>query len=155
MKDNLVQWWAGRSQRERALLLVMLAIAAPLLLWLLYLMPIDRAIESARTEHWAATQRLIQVRSDTASLKGASSVAREAAQVIAQRSAAAAGFVPTRLEPTSDGKVSLTLGSAKPAALARWVRALDAEGLFVESINLRPNADGTVAVDAVFTPRRG
>lgn len=155
MTERFVQWWAGRSQRERALLIVMGALAVPVLLWLLFLLPLDRALENARTEHWAATQRLIQVRGDAEALKGASGAAREAARVIAERSAAAAGFVPSRLETATDGRVSLTLPSAKPAALSRWIAALDAEGLFVEAMSLRPNPDGTVAVDATFRARRG
>ena len=64
---------------RRALLLVVAALGAPVLLWLLFLLPLDRAIESARTDHWAATQRLIQVRSDADALKGARVTAREAA----------------------------------------------------------------------------
>lgn len=155
MKERFIQWWAGRSRRERGLLVTMAALAVPVLSWLLVLMPLDRGLESARAEHWSATQRLIQVRSDADSVQGANSVAREAAQVIAERSAAAAGFAPTRLDPMPDGTVSVSFGAAKPAALSRWIRGLDGEGLFVDTINVRPNADGTVAVDATLRPRRG
>lgn len=155
MNEQLIQWWAGRSQRERALLLIMAALAIPVLSWLLILMPLDRALEGARTEHWAATQRLIQVRGDAESLGTSGAIARDSARAIAERSAIAAGFAPTRLDPMPDGTVAVTLGAAKPAALSRWLRGLDAEGLFVDTINIRPNADGTVAVDATLRQRRG
>ncbi len=155
MTETFVQWWAGRSQRERALLLVMLALALPILAWLLILRPIDLALDTARANHWAATTRLIQVRSDAGLLESTASVANETAQAIAARSASAAGFVPSRLDPTPDGKAMLTLPSAKPAALARWLQALDREGVFVETMTVRPNSDSTVAVEAVLRPRRG
>lgn len=154
MTENLTQWWAGRSQRERVLLLVMLALALPILAWLLILRPIEAALETARTDHWAATARLIQVRSDAGLLKSTATVANETAQAIAARSASAAGFVPSRLDPTPDGKAMLSLPSAKPAALAKWLTALDREGVFVETITVRPNSDSTVAVEAVLRPRK-
>lgn len=154
MTENIVQWWAGRSQRERVMLIVMLAIALPILAWLLILRPIDSALETARNDHWVATTRLIQVRSDAGLLKNTTAIANETAQAIAARSASAAGFVPSRLDPTPDGKAMLTLPSAKPAALARWLSALDREGVFVETITVRPNSDSTVAVEAVLRPRK-
>ena len=155
MNATIVQWWAGRSQRERVLLLVMLALALPILAWLLVLRPIDNALETARADHWAATTRLIQVRSDAGLLKSAAVSANETAQAIAARSASAAGFVPSRLDPTPDGKAMLSLPSAKPAALARWLEALDREGIIVETISMRPNSDATVAVEAVLRARKG
>lgn len=155
MTETIVQWWAGRSQRERTLILAMLALALPVLAWLLVLRPIELALETARDEHWAATTRLIQVRSDAGLLKSAAVSANETAQAIAARSASAAGFVPSRLDPTPDGKAMLSLPSAKPAALARWLNALDREGVFVETISVRPNTDSTVAVEAVLRARKG
>ena len=62
------------------------------------------------------------------------------------------GFV-TRIDPGADGRVLFALASAKPIALNRWLEALDAQGIFVEQISIRPNSDATLAVDATLRAR--
>jgi general secretion pathway protein M len=155
MIEATVQWWQARSQREHILLGVMFALLVPVLIWLLIVRPLDAALKTARSDHWAASERLAQVRADAEAIKVPSTAASEGAQSIVTRLSSGAGLVPSRLDQGADGRVMLGLSSAKPVALRAWLKALDTEGVFVETITIRPNSDATVSVDAVLRARRG
>jgi general secretion pathway protein M len=54
---EIKQWYAARSPRERRLLLMMAAIAAPLLVWLLLVAPLGNAYDEALQRHLQAVDR--------------------------------------------------------------------------------------------------
>jgi general secretion pathway protein M len=155
MIETALQWWQARSQREHIMLAIMLALLVPVLIWVLVIRPLDTALETARSDHWAASQRLVQVRADAEAIKAPSTAAFDGAQSIVTRLSSGAGLVPSRLDPGADGRVMVGLSSAKPVALRTWLKALDTEGVFVETITIRPNSDATVSVDAVLRARKG
>jgi len=153
MIDRMTEWWRGRSQREQILLGIMIVLLVAVFGWLAILRPIDAGLARARDENALAMARLERVRSDATALKSQKAFAADTAQAIVSRSANEAGFTPTRLDPQAGGRVIVGLASAKPVALVKWLHALDAQGVFVERIGLRPNSDATVAVDATFRAR--
>lgn len=155
MKTTVLNWWAGRSARERILIGIMIALLLPVLLWLMLIRPLDAALEGARVDNWAASERLLQVRADAEALAVSARAPSEPAQAIVNRLAGAAGFVPTRMDQAAEGRVMLGLSSAKPVALRAFIRALDREGVFVETMTIRANSDATVSVDAVLRARKG
>lgn len=153
MMDRMTDWWRGRSQREQILLGTMIALFIVVLGWLAVLRPLDAGLARAREDNATALARLERVRSDALALKSGKAFATDTAQSIVSRSANEAGFTPTRLDPQAEGRVIVGLASAKPVALTRWLQALDAQGVFVEQIGLRPNSDATLAVDATLRAR--
>lgn len=155
MKTTMMNWWAGRSARERILLGIMMALLVPVFVWLVLIRPLEAALEGARTDNWAASERLLQVRADAEAMALSARAPTEPTQAIVNRLAAVAGFVPTRVDPGAEGRVMLGLGSAKPVALRAFIRALDREGVFVETMTVRANSDATVSVDAVLRARKG
>jgi general secretion pathway protein M len=155
MKTAVLNWWAGRSARERILLGLMIALLVPVFVWLLLIRPLDAALEGARTDNWAASERLLQVRADAEAMALSARTPGEPTREIVNRLAAVAGFVPSRVDPAAEGRVMLGLASAKPVALRAFVRALDREGVFVETMTIRANSDATVSVDAVLRARKG
>ena len=56
------EWYVSRSERERRLILIMLAIAVPLLAWLIVVLPLSQARESALERHVEAIDRNGRVR---------------------------------------------------------------------------------------------
>jgi len=153
MMDRMTDWWRGRSQREQILLGTMIALLIVVFGWLAVLRPLDAGLARAREDNATAIARLERVRSDALALKAGKAFAVDTAQAIVSRSASETGFTPTRLDPQAGGRVIVGLASAKPIALTKWLQALDAQGVFVEQIGLRPNSDATLAVDATLRAR--
>lgn len=153
MMGQLTDWWRGRSQREQILLGIMMGLFLAVFGWLAILRPIEAGLATARSDNALAVERLERVRRDASVLKTKMAYASDTAQAIASRSADEAGFSPTRLDPQSGSRVIIGLSTAKPVALFRWLRTLDAQGVFVEQISLRPNSDTTLAVDATLRAR--
>lgn len=153
MIERLKGWYSGRSPREQRLLGIMMALLVIVIGWLGVLRPLDTGLAQARADQELAIIRLERVRSDVLALKTGGTAATDSAQALVSRLADQAGFSPTRLDPGAEGRVLTGLASAKPVALTRWLEALDAQGVFVEQISIRPNSDATLAVDATFRAR--
>lgn len=153
MIARLKGWYSGRSPREQRLLGIMMAFLVIVIGWLGVLRPLDTGLAQARADQELAIIRLERVRSDALALEAGGTAATDSAQALVSRLADQAGFSPTRLDPGAEGRVLTGLASAKPVALTRWLEALDAQGVFVEQISIRPNSDATLAVDATFRAR--
>ena len=153
MMERWTSWWQGRSQREQVLVSIMVALFLAVFCWLAILQPIEKGLATARQDNGLAMERLERVRRDASALKAKMVFATDAAQAIVSRSANEAGFTPTRLDPQSGNRVIIALPAAKPVGLIRWLKSLDAQGVFVEQISLRPNSDMTLAVDATLRAR--
>lgn len=146
-------WWRERSEREQVMLAIMAALAALVFGWLLIVRPLDMALSNARADQDAAIARLERVRAAAAMLDDTPDAPTESAHALIARSAAAAGFVPTRLDPGANGAVMLGLSSAKAVALSKWLKSLEMQGVHVEQITVRPNSDSTLSVDATLKAR--
>lgn len=153
MTEKFTLWWRERSERERVMLAVMAVLAALVFGWLLIVRPLDAALAGARAGQDAAIARLERVRADAAALEEARAPIDGSPHALIARSASAAGFVPTRLDPGADGTVMLGLSSAKAVALSKWLKTLEAEGVHIEQITIRPNSDATLSVDATLKAR--
>lgn len=153
MIERLKAWYDDRSSREQVLLGVMMAFLVIVIGWLAILRPLESGLTQARGDHEMAIARLKRVRSDALAFESGRTAPTASAPALVSRLADEAGFSPTRLDPGSEGRVLTGLASAKPVALGRWLAALDAQGVFVEQISIRPNSDATVAVDATFRAR--
>lgn len=153
MTEKFTLWWRERSEREQVMLAVMAMLAALVFGWLLVVRPLDVALANARAEQDAAITRLERVKTAAAALDEAGRPIDGSPHALIARSAAAAGFVPTRLDPGANGAVMLGLSSAKAVALSKWLKSLEAEGVHVEQITIRPNSDATLSVDATLKAR--
>jgi general secretion pathway protein M len=144
-------FWAERTQRERVLLGVMFAMAAAMLLWFGMARPLMAARERAELRLASASDEagLIAARramrtGDAPAYKGG-----PAADLV-RATGSAAGFTVTRADSDGAGGVSLAVASAKAPALFTWLTSLEQQGLRVATIDLRANADGSLAVEATL-----
>ena len=153
MIEQLKSWYRDRSTREQRLLGIMMTLLFAVIGWIAILRPINAGLEQANANNELAVARLERVRGDALALEAGGPVATESPQSLVSRLAGEAGFSPTRIDPGSDGRVLIGLASAKPIALTRWLEALDAQGVFVEQISIRPNSDATLAIDATLRAR--
>lgn len=155
MKAQFLDWWRGRSPRERTLLLVMFALAVATILWLGVYRPIGDTLSNARARHEAAIVRLGDVRTQAEALKALGKrrlplPSGPLAPLITQ-SASEAGFVNAAIGAQGDRRVTVSVPAARPAALFSWIAGLEARGIVVERLSARANSDQTISVDATMT----
>jgi general secretion pathway protein M len=151
MKAQLLDWWRQRSVREQRLLLVMVALLAVTILWLGIYRPIQDARSGARERHQQAVVRLAEMRAEAAALRpGPAALSGPLASVVTQ-SATDAGFANAAVTPRGDGRVAVSIPSARPAPFFAWIASLEARGIVVEQLSARANADPTLAVAATLT----
>jgi general secretion pathway protein M len=157
MNERLRQIWAERSLRERQLLVVMVALFAVVVL----VFGILRPIASAKA---AAQDRLDRVTIESGQIAAAVETLRDAKKgapppltgtlvLAVSQSATTAGFTLATLDPQGDDRVGISLPSAKSPALFAWLRALAQQGVFVERMTMRTNADATLAVEGTLRQR--
>jgi general secretion pathway protein M len=160
MIAGLASWFRGRTLRERRLILVMLALAALLLVWLLVVRPLGDALSAARERHGAAVAALAEARTRADAIgrleKAPPMPLDSPVASLVGRAAAEAGFRLSRLDPDGDRAVAVAMEAARPQAFFAWVSEMEAgRGLVVERLTATSNSDRTLAVEVVFRARRG
>ena len=150
-------WFAGRSLRERRLILVMLALAAVTVLWGLVIRPVRDGLADARERHAGAVMRLGETRAAVATLRYIQRVrtaplAGSLADTVRAR-ADAAGFTLASLDQDAPDRVRVTIQSARPAALSGWLAQLERGGILIDSAAIKDNGDRTVGVSLTLRAR--
>jgi general secretion pathway protein M len=146
-------WYLTRTQREQLLLLAMLAIAVPLLAWLLIVRPVTSAYQEALRAHLEAVDRhgRVLVLADVAKRSppaprlpsGGADVSLIVTEVATQSGVALQGT-----SPSGSNAVDVTVGGGQGPAIAQWLRGLDQRGFVVQELRMTPLPDGTVNVSA-------
>jgi general secretion pathway protein M len=158
MTARLRQMWAERSTREQQLIAVMLGLLAIVILVFGIIRPLVHATTAARDRLDRATIEGGQIAAAVETLRDAKKAAPPlltGTMVLAvSQSAGTAGFTLSTLDPQGDDRVGITLPSAKSPALFAWLRTLAQQGIFVERMTLRTNADTTLAVEVTLRLRK-
>ncbi|GAA4770006.1 hypothetical protein GCM10023219_15570 [Stakelama sediminis] len=162
MTASLSQWWLGRSRRERNLLLLMLAIAVPILLWLLVVRPLDTAFTTARlslNESIARHGRII-AKADALMAapvpdapKGKPLDTLASLSVLVADAASQIGLTLDSANPVGSNAIDIRIAQARPAAVTGMLSHLETRGLSVESMRMTPAGTGTVSVSARLVRR--
>ncbi|WP_129790863.1 type II secretion system protein GspM [Sphingosinicella sp. CPCC 101087] len=157
MIATLVQWWRLRSERERVLLLVMFALVALVLLWLIVIRPLADALDSAKQRHGEAVSALAEARARMGAAAGASGGPTASAPLPVDshigRTAAEAGFTGARIVARGPARASVSIDAARPQAVFAWLGRMEQDGLVVESLRARANDDRTLAVELELKAR--
>jgi len=145
----LQNWFGGRSPREKRLLLVMAGLAIVTIVWGLILRPLGDAMAGARERHAAAVVRYGETAARVEALRDARAarvplLTGSLADAVRAR-AEQAGFPLTSLDPAGNDGVSVSIQSARGAALTAWLARLERAGIVVEGATLTDNGDRTVA----------
>ncbi len=153
--SGLRAWFAGRSLRERRMILVMLALLAVTIIWGGIILPVRDGLSGARERYADAVIRFAATRSEVDLLSAAGRrvpLSGTLADTLRLR-ADAAGFVLASVDDAGSGRVHATIQAARPGALGRWLGGLEANGILIESATWRNNNDGSVAADLVVRAR--
>jgi general secretion pathway protein M len=147
------QWYVARSSRERRLILLMLAIAVPLLAWLLVVMPLGKAYDEALDRHLEAVDRNGRVRAlaearDSPRPQAAAVAGGPELPLVIAEAATQAGLTVDSNSVAGPDDMTVSIAQARPAAAVQWLRDFELRGIRVEDLRMTPSADGTVAVTA-------
>ena len=157
MSERLLIWWRGRTRREQGLLLVMLALAAVVLGWLLVVRPLSDRIDEAQRRHGAALVALAEKRGEAEALRRLESrpVVEATLPVDAMigRSAAEAGFAGARIVGQGPARATVAIDAARPQAFFSWVAQLERSGLAVDRLRAQANSDRTLSAELVLRAR--
>jgi len=159
MTLGLTSWWRARTLREQRLLLLMLALFALVLGWLLVIRPLGDALDAAQRRHAAAVVALADARVRAEGARRLRSERRDAPPLpvdgLLGRTATEAGFAGARIAADGPARASVAIDAARPQAFFAWVRLLERRGLIVDTLRARANDDRTLAIEAAFRARSG
>jgi general secretion pathway protein M len=149
MTERFRLWFAGRSLRERRMLLVMVALLALTIVWGGIIRPVTDGLSSARERH---TDALIRLAEAQARVKELEAVQRQRpapleAQLdtVIRDRANEAGFALASVTPDGPNRVQITIATARPGPLLGWVAGLESAGILVDSLSTTDNGDKTVS----------
>ena len=150
------EWLSGRTPRERQLILLMVAIASPLLVWLLVIRPMSLAYDEALERQLEAVDRNGQVRMLADAAKAAPRAARVAAPaadlgLVVAEAASQAGLALEGNSPAGPNAVAITIAQAPPKTAVQWLGDLEERGLTVGEWKMTPSGSGTVSLSARVT----
>lgn len=152
---GLRAWFAGRSLRERRMILVMLALLAVTIVWAGVIRPVRDGLASARDRHADAVMRLGETQNAVDALKANRRIRPLTGSLadVVRAEATAAGFTIGTLDQQGAGRVHLTIQSGRGPALSAWLARLERLGILVEAATLRDTGNGTLAADLVVRSR--
>lgn len=144
-------FYSERTAREQRLILLMLAIAVPLLIWLLLVRPLDKAYDSALERHLEAIDRNGRVRALATAPRAApptTSAATQDVGLLVADSASRSGLTLGANASAEPGTVNITIPQGPLVAAMQWLRELEASGMRIEDLRMVPAGEGSVSVTA-------
>jgi len=139
------------------MLLSLIAVAVPVLAWLLVIRPLDLALAAARERHGEAVIALAETRAAVEALAAIDGAARTdlaaPLDITIAQAAAEAGFPVTSVTPEGPARAKLISPSVRPQAFFGWIGQMEARGLIAERLSARASPDQTLAVEVTFRAR--
>jgi general secretion pathway protein M len=156
MIARLTEWFDERTPRERRLVLLMLAIAIPVLVWLLIVRPMAQAYDDALEQHLEAVDRNGRVRMLADAAKATPRAVRAAPSaadlgLVVAEAAGQAGLALEGNNPAGANAVAITVGQAPARTAVQWLNDLETRGLTVEEWKMTPSGPGTISLSARVT----
>ena len=157
MIGNLRTWFAGRSMREKRLLLVMFTLLALTVIWAGVVRQVGDRLSTSRELYAATVEHLAETKSRVAAIRSLQAnrpapLAGGLAEAV-RGAAQDAGFVITNLNEPATGEVHVVLQSVRPGAFSAWLVQLERSGVLVDAAQLTQNGDRTVAADLTLRSR--
>lgn len=150
MIGELRAWYVGRSRREQLMLLLMLAVALPVLAWLLVVRPLSAAYDRALTDHLEAVDRHGRVLALTSgsprSVRGGE-FGGDLQQLVTQ-TAGQVGIALGRVVPAGPNAIEVSGTGARAPSVTQWLQQLEARGATVEQLTMSPLPDGSINLSA-------
>lgn len=147
--NSLHIFWQARTSRERRLLVAMAALAAPILLWLALIRPLEAARLQAEAQLAVASADLAALEAARAALDATPPASAGPTMPRVQAAVSAAGLSLASLDPAGPNGATARIAAARAPVLLRLIAALEAEGLVITALSISRNDD--TSVNAQFT----
>ena len=158
----LRDWFMGRTERERWLIALMLAIAVPMLIYFAVYRPLTQSIERAQQRHVEAVRthglvlaRIAQLNSAQRPTLAPTGGSNASLSLRVTEAAALAGVSLSANEPRGEGSATITLAPAVPTSALRWLRQLETQGIIVRELSVTPQPGGLVVATATLSRSGG
>jgi general secretion pathway protein M len=145
--------YLGRSPREQRLLILMTAIAIPLLIWLALVVPLSSAYDRALERHLEAVDRNGRVKLLADRAKGAPDRGAPAGgdlMLVLTDSARQAGLAAEANAGAVPGSAAVSIASGPPPQVLAWLKQVEAQGYRIADVRLAPAGPGTVTLTATI-----
>lgn len=135
---------------------VMMALLFGFLGWLLLYRPIVGASHALDTALEVAAERKVSITAKVSELKAVAARPQSVASrgplgAIIAESAAQADLTHDPVAVKSNGRISITLTSARTSQVLSWLAGLEAQGIVIETVTMAPTQPaGSVTVQAVL-----
>jgi len=150
-------WFLGRTHREQRLILLMLAIALPVLAWLLAVRPLSAAYDAALDDHLAAIDRHGRVLALAEAARSTPARRVEAnkadLQLVVTQAATQAGIDLQAANASGPNAVDVAVIAGRATALGQWLAQFEAQGIAIQQMTMTPQPDGTVNMSARLARR--
>lgn len=152
---HVLQWWEGRTRREKRLLVIMCALLLGVMVWLGLIRPAMSWREGAFQRRSHAEATLADVQRDLSRLAPsnppASARSAEGLEPLVRRTAEAAGLA-VDLAMGVDGGLGVRLPAVASGAALGWLASLERDHrLRVCRLSVLENADATVNVEGTLS----
>jgi len=149
MTGGIKDWFQALSQREKILVSILGVLIVLIGGYYGIVRPFAGAMERAETEYVEAIERQASIEAKVAALNAPRDeemvVISGPVETYVSQSAGEAGFAVGSLAADGDNQVNITIDSAKPTALFRWLAELEARGVSVADMDIRPSAESTIS----------
>ncbi len=152
MIESIRTWFDALSSREKILISILAVLLTGFIVFYGVLRPFAGAMDNAELRYQEAIERKGRIEAKTAFFHGVERGSEAEVQAVSgpieptiSQSAGEAGFATSAINTQSDGSVTMTIDSAKPTALFRWVAMLEQRGIMVSEISANPGPNETVS----------
>ena len=145
------EWYSARTGREQKLILLMTAIALPVLGWL-FVLPFANAYDDAFKRHLEAVDRHGRILSladaVTDAPAGRSADSGADLQVVVSDAASQAGITLQSANAMGPDAFEIAITGTSAPIVTQWFRDLESRGIFVQELRMNPQPDGSLSVSA-------
>jgi len=114
-------------------------------------------MDNAQLRYQEAIERQVRIETKVAFFEATEIASKDERQsvsssipAIVRQSAGEAGFATSAINSQSDGSVTMTIDSAKPIALFRWIAMLEQRGITASEISANPESNETVSATLIL-----
>lgn len=148
---SILTWFLALSSREKILISVLMVLLTGFIGFYAIVKPVSGAMNSAELRYQEAIERKGRILvksalfgSSTQEPVGEGQTVSGPIESTISQSAGEAGFATSAINTQSDGSVTMTIDSAKPTALFRWIALLEQRGISVSEISASPGSNETI-----------
>lgn len=144
-------WFEGRTQREQRMVLAMALIALPLLIYLLLVVPLERAYKAALQDELAAVDRNGRVKAMADRMAAGSKAAPAVADLslFLIDNARGGGLTVSAERGAEPALSTVRIDPTSAPAIFGWIRGLENQGYRIDSMRITPGTGGQVGAELV------